>query len=228
MLPRRLDSVSDASASSLAGGAAASPVPGWRRFAALGDSLTAGRGDPGPDGRRIGWAHRLAALLSERTAVRCDLTNLAADGAGVAVVLSQQLPRATALQPDLVSVTVGMNDVRLPEFDPAAFAADLDRLLAGLAGTGATVLTCTLPDWPAVAELPAEYAEYVGIASRRLRQASDIIRETAARHRALCLDMWAMPELIADPALFTADRLHPNSSGHRSLAAAFAGLLLAT
>jgi lysophospholipase L1-like esterase len=218
------DHTSDASASSRARRAASTPARGWRRYVALGDSLTAGRGDPGPDGGFIGWAQRLAGLLSERTAVRCELTNLAVDGAGVGVVLRQQLPRAGALCPDLVSVTVGMNDVRLREFAPAAFAADLDLLLGGVTGTGATVMTCTLPDVSGVAQLPAEYVE---TARQRLREASDIIRTASARHGALCLDTWAMPEASTDPALFTADRLHPNARGHRTLAVAFAGLLLA-
>ncbi len=196
--------------------------PAWRRFVALGDSLTAGRGDVGPDGRHIGWARRLADMLSDRCPARCELTNLAVDGADVATVLDSQLPRVVALQPDLISLTVGMNDVRLREFDPSAFTAGLGRLLAALAATGATVLTCTLPDVSAVVELPAEF---VVIAQQRLRQASDIIRNQSVRYRVLCLDTWAMPDAATDPALFTADRLHPNASGHRKLAAAFAELL---
>ncbi len=196
--------------------------PGWRRFVALGDSLTAGRGDVGPDGRHIGWARRLAELLCEQSQGNCELTNLAVDGADVAAVLDRQLPRVAELRPDLISLTVGMNDVRLREFDPSAFTARLGKLLAALAATGATVLTCTLPDVSAVVELPAEY---VVIAQQRLRQASDIIRSQSARYRALCLDAWAMPDAATDPALFTADRLHPNARGHRALAAAFAQLL---
>jgi lysophospholipase L1-like esterase len=203
----------------------AAAVAGWRRYVALGDSLTAGRGDPGPDGRHIGWARRLAEILSERTAARCEVTNLAVDGAGVATVLERQLPQVAGMQPDLASVTVGMNDVRLREFSPHRFAADLGKLLDGLAATGATLMTCTLPDVSAVVSLPAEY---VVIAQQRLRLASDIIRGQSARCGALCLDTWAMPDAATDPALFTADRLHPNTSGHRVLAAAFADLLLAS
>jgi lysophospholipase L1-like esterase len=196
--------------------------PGWRRFVALGDSLTAGRGDVGLDGRHIGWARRLADLLCDHSPARCELTNLAVDGADVAAVLDRQLPRVAGLQPDLISLTVGMNDVRLREFDPNTFMARLGRLMAALAATGATVLTCTLPDVSAVVELPAEY---VIIAQQRLREASDIIRSQSVRYRALCLDTWAMPDAATDPALFTADRLHPNANGHRVLAAAFAELL---
>ncbi len=187
---------------------------------ALGDSLTAGRDDTGPGGARIGWARRLAGLLTRRTSVPCALTNLAADGAAVTAVLQRQLPSVTPLRPDLVSVTVGMNDVRDPGFSEDRFADGYRRLLDGLAATRATVLTCTLPDIASV--LPAAHVE---LGRWRLRAASEIIREQAARRGAVCLDIWAMPG-TDDPGLFGPDRIHPNSRGHELMAAAFADLLL--
>lgn len=199
----------------------------WPNYVALGDSLTAGRDDHGPRGTRIGWARRLAGILSTRTAVPCALTNLAEDGASVAAVLEWQLPALTRLRPDypdLVSVTVGMNDIREPAFSEEHFAAELGVLLGGLTATGATVLTCTLPDIAAIMPLPADLVE---VARLRLRQASDIIRDQAASRGAVCLDAWAIPG-AADPELFGPDRIHPNASGHQLIADAFADLLLAT
>jgi lysophospholipase L1-like esterase len=197
-------------------------VPGWPRYVALGDSLTAGEGDVGSDGRRVGWARRLARLLTARTAVCCGLTNLATGGATVPVVLGEQLPAVPALRPDLVSVTVGMNDIKAPEFDPGVFAAGMGRLLDGLTVTGATVLACTLPDIAEVIPLPPEL---VDIAHRRIRQASDVIRDQSARCGVVCLDAWAMPG-TTDPGLFSPDRFHPNASGHSLMATAFADLLV--
>src|SRR6266704_3885599 len=72
----------------------------WPRYVALGDSLTAGRDDHGPGGVRIGWARRLAGMLGERTGVPCTLTNLAADGASVDVVLARQLPAVAEPGPE--------------------------------------------------------------------------------------------------------------------------------
>lgn len=195
----------------------------WSRYVALGDSLTAGRGDVAADGHPVGWARRLADILSDRTGVACSVTNLAADGATARRVLEQQLPQLNGARPDLVSITVGMNDIRGPQFSPADFNAELERLLDALAATGATVLTCTLPAIADVVELPAEQVE---IARYRLGEASEIIRDQSARRGAVCLDTWAMRDLAASPELFTADRLHPNTSGHRRLATAFADLLL--
>ncbi|HXB48222.1 MAG TPA: SGNH/GDSL hydrolase family protein [Streptosporangiaceae bacterium] len=195
----------------------------WSRYVALGDSLTAGRGDSGPDGRPVGWARRLAGLLTDRTGVNCALTNLAVDGATIGRVLADQLPHLGDVGADLVSATVGMNDIRNPQFSPGVFAADVGRLLDALARTGATLLTCTLPDIADVVPLPPEH---VSIARFRLAQASDIIREQAAVRGAVCLDAWAMKDMTSRPDLFTADRLHPNARGHRMLAAVFADLLL--
>ena len=99
------------------------------RFAALGDSITLGVGDPvrparpaGPAwadrpvrGRRgwRGWAALLAEGLNEP-----GLHNLAVNGACMADVERDQLPRALQLRPDIASVVVGVNDTLRPNFDP--------------------------------------------------------------------------------------------------------------
>jgi lysophospholipase L1-like esterase len=95
-------------------------------------------------------------------------------------------------------------------------------LLDGLNATGATVLTCTLPDIAAIMSLPTDLVE---MARERMRRASGIIREQAASRGAVCLDAWAIPG-AADPGLFGPDRIHPNASGHQLMADAFAALLL--
>ena len=191
----------------------------WSTYVALGDSLTAGKGDEGADGRPVGWAQRLADILSVRTAVRCRLINLAVNGATVHQVRGKQLPAVTATRPDLVSVTVGMNDVRARGFDELSFKADLTQLFEALAATQATLLTCTLPDITTVLPLSPDLAEVV---RERLRLASDIIREQAKSFGAACLDVWSLP---VDPGLYAADRIHPNRSGHQLFAAACADML---
>jgi lysophospholipase L1-like esterase len=193
----------------------------WSTYVAIGDSLTAGRGDEGRDGRPIGWAQRLADILSVRTTQRCSLTNLAVDGAGVHDVLSKQLPAVAARKPDLVSVTVGVNDIRRRDFDELSFKADLGQLFEALAATQATLLTCTLPDLTAIMSLSQELHEVV---RERMRLASDIIREQAESYGAACLDVWSLPG-VTDPDLYGPDRLHPNSRGHQFIAAACADKL---
>lgn len=193
----------------------------WSTYVAIGDSLTAGRGDEGRDGRPIGWAQRLADILSVRTTVRCSLTNLAVDGASVHDVLSKQFPAVAARKPNLVSVTVGINDIRRRDFDELSFKADLGQLFEALAATQATLLTCTLPDLSVIMSLSPELHEVV---RERMRLASDIIREQAESYGAVCLDAWSLPG-VTDPDLYGPDRLHPNSKGHQFIAAACADRL---
>jgi lysophospholipase L1-like esterase len=193
----------------------------WSTYVAIGDSLTAGRGDEGRDGRPIGWAQRLADILGVRTTVRCSLTNLAVDGATVHEVLSKQLPEVAACKPDLVSVTVGINDIRRRDFDELSFKADLGQLFEALAATQATLLTCTLPDLSVIMSLSQELHEVV---RERMRLASDIIREQAESYGAVCLDASSLPG-VTDPDLYAPDRLHPNSKGHQFIAAACADKL---
>jgi lysophospholipase L1-like esterase len=131
---------------------------------------------------------------------------------------------AGRLVPDLVSVTVGMNDIRDPGFREDRFGDELGRLLDGLVLTGATVLTCTLPKIAEILPLPAGL---VALARQRMQGASDVIRMQAAARGALCLDAWSMPA-AADPELFGGDRIHPNGRGHQLMASLCADLLLAS
>lgn len=193
----------------------------WSTYVAIGDSLTAGRGDEGRDGRPIGWAQRLADILGVRTTVRCSLTNLAVDGATVHEVLSKQLPAVAARKPDLVSLTVGINDIRRRDFDELSFKADLGQLFEALAATQATLLTCTLPDLSVIMSLSQDLQEVV---RERMRLASDIIREQAESYGAVCLDVWSLPG-VTDPDLYGPDGLHPNHKGHQFIAAACADKL---
>jgi GDSL-like Lipase/Acylhydrolase family/GLTT repeat (6 copies) len=78
-------------------------------FAALGDSITLGVGDPVPGGGWRGWAALLADSLP-----RGRLVNLAANGARVADVERTQLPRALELRPVTAQRRPGLQ-VGVPE-----------------------------------------------------------------------------------------------------------------
>src|SRR6266478_3276157 len=89
------------------------------RFAALGDSITVGMGDPAPDGGWRGWAALLAGSLPQP-----EMHNLATLGALAADVERVQLPAAAALRPD---VAVHLDAAR----DPATYERrywSVDRL----------------------------------------------------------------------------------------------------
>jgi lysophospholipase L1-like esterase len=192
----------------------------WKRFVALGDSLTEGVGDPDRQGRLRGWADRLAEAMG---AVEPDLAyvNLARRGLATAEVRRTQLEPALAIRPDLASVLVGMNDLLEPRFHPMAFEEELAAIVGPLRQIDALVLTATFPDVTLFSPLPKRFL--TGIRAR-LRAAGEAVRSVAERHDALVLDLEALPE-ARQRQVMSVDRLHPSPRGHVLLAGAFAGLL---
>jgi lysophospholipase L1-like esterase len=188
------------------------------RFVALGDSTTAGFGDPDPvTGRWRGWA----ALLAAGLAAPVEFRNLSTSGARAADVAAAQLPAALAHRPDLAAVLVGVNDTLRGDFDPAKIGVALDHTTRALRSAGATVLTGCLPDPGRMFRLPAALARPLG---RRVQALNTVVHRVADRHRTLHLHI---PELaqVYDRSMWSIDRLHPGERGHRSLAGAFHDLL---
>jgi lysophospholipase L1-like esterase len=192
---------------------------GYRRYVALGDSSTEGLDDPydGEDGGYRGWADRLAEQV-EAAWPGLEYANLAVRGRLAGQVEREQVPAALALQPDLVTVFAGLNDVLRPRVDPTAVADTLTRMMAALRAGGATVLTITVPD-----------AGQVNLIARPLRRRvlwlNDAIRDAAARTGTLVCDVAAHP-VAGDPRMWSLDRLHANSLGHERIAAGLAQTLV--
>lgn len=199
-------------------------------YLALGDSITTGEGDPAPEGGSIGWSRRLCSLLSRRTGVHYDLTNLAVNRARVGDVLERQLPVARTMQPALASVTIGGNDVRdyAGAFDEARFGRQLGEVFAGLVEQAGTVFTITLPDVAKLLPLPPEF---VSLVREQMELANHVIRRTARDHGVLYFDPWVAPEACAEiskPEFWSDDRVHPSAQGHRLIAGAFADMLISS
>ncbi|WP_102144510.1 SGNH/GDSL hydrolase family protein [Mycobacterium hubeiense] len=188
----------------------------YSRYVAIGDSQTEGLWDVDETGALVGFADRLAAML-ESLCPGLRYANLAVRGRRVRHVLDEQLPVALAMQPDLVTVCVGMNDVTRPgrHFDRAL--ADLDDLYAKLAASGATVVTTTFPDITRI--LP------VGrLLAGRVRKINDAIRSATDRHGFRLVDLYIAPSM-SEPDTWSADRVHGSTNGHILFAAAAAEAL---
>ncbi|WP_030946678.1 SGNH/GDSL hydrolase family protein [Streptomyces sp. NRRL S-646] len=187
------------------------------RFVALGDSLTEGVGDPVADGWR-GWAALLAGGLAEE---HVEFTNLAVSGAQTREVLEQQTPAGLALQPDVVSVVIGVNDTLRCTFDIHAVAERLDKVYAAFTEQGATLLTACLPDPGSMLGLPGSLARPL---ARRQRAVNRVVHALSDRYGAVHLHA-AEAAWITDRAMWSADKLHPGERGHRQLAVRFHSLL---
>jgi lysophospholipase L1-like esterase len=188
-------------------------------FAALGDSITLGIGDPvsaGADRAWRGWAWLLADGLIEP-----ELHILAASGARVADIERDQLPRALALRPDIASVVFGINDTLRPGFDPELIESSAARTVGALRASGAQVLTMRLPDAGRMLRLPGALARPL---AARTQQINTVLDGIAVRFGTLHFDAAGTPEAY-DRQMWAADRLHPNERGHRLIARSFHGLL---
>ena len=188
-------------------------------FAALGDSITVGMGDPAPGGGWRGWAALLADSLDQP-----EMHNLATLGALAADVERLQLPAAADLKPDVASVVVGINDTLRGDFDPEQTGAAVGRTVAALRAAGTEVLTMRLPDPGQMFGLPGALARPL---ARRMHAVNAAVDEVALRYGTVHLDA------ARDPATYerrywSVDRLHPNERGHRLIACRFHGLLAAS
>ena len=186
-----------------------SQIP-WSRYVAIGDSFTEGIGDPEPrsPGGHRGWADRVAEVLSDKNDALA-YANLAIRGRLLQQILDEQIEPALALQPDLVTISAGGNDVLRPNTDPDDIAARFETGLARLVGGGATVVMFNGPDiggTPVLGRLRGKVAIY-----------NENLRAIAAKHDAIVADMWALRELT-DPRMWAPDRLHFSPVGHHTIA----------
>ena len=209
-----------ASERALRGGAASVPAaaPRWRRYVALGDSLTEGLCDTSrmPQGEFRGWADRLAMLLALASpAERVEYANLAVRSRKVADVVDRQIPITAALGADLVTVLVGGNDLVGQRADARRLADRLGTGIRALRASGCDVLVVTafMPRRPAARIFEARFAAF-----------NTRLRELAHEHGAMLLDVDAHPELVERPR-WSEDRVHLNAAGHRGLAYAAARVL---
>ncbi len=109
-----------------------------RGLVAVGDSITNGEGQPMLGVRCQSWAQWLAGALE------LPYTGLARNGAIAAGALAEQVPRLRGPY-DVGCVYLGVNDVRVPSFDAAAFRESLDGVLEGVGAQARRVLVASIP-----------------------------------------------------------------------------------
>lgn len=189
---------------------------GYSRYVAIGDSQTEGLWDGDDSAGLIGFADRLATSLDSHYP-GLMYANLAIRGKRVSDVLAEQLPQALAMQPDLITVCVGMNDVTRPGRFFSSALADLDHLHALLGESGATVVTTTLPDLAPI--LP------VGrLLAGRVVRINSAITAAAARLGFRLVDLYHAKSM-KEQDTWSADRVHGSTKGHILFAAAAAEAL---
>lgn len=182
----------------------------WRRIVALGDSITEGLCDTSraPEGQYRGWADRLAVLLAQRSTQSVRYANLAVRSRRVQNLCDEQVPRALAMRPDLVTILIGANDLVSARPDVRRLGSLVDDAVGRVRAQGCDVLIVTpfLPRRRASALFRRRFAQF-GIELRRI----------AAAHGALLVDLDA-DDAIGGLENWGHDKVHLSSRGHRLLA----------
>jgi lysophospholipase L1-like esterase len=180
-------------------------------YVALGDSFTAGLV---PGERR--WADEVARALGPDTRYE----NLAWVGATSADVEHKQLDRALELEPDVVTIVCGANDVlESVRPDPDEYARRLSRMFARLRrdAPGAEVVTATYPDISRFLDLRPRTRARV---QKGMGVFNAACRAVARSHGIPLLEASGHPA-AADRGTYAADGFHPSEEGHRRAAMEF-------
>jgi lysophospholipase L1-like esterase len=184
------------------------------RYVAIGDSFTEGVGDELPDGRVRGWADLVAQGLAEGLApkgARVHYANLAIRGRLLDRIVGEQLELALALEPTLISINGGGNDVLRPGGDPRALAARFAGVVDRVAASGAQLLLTSGADPTAGLPLRSRIAP-------RADELNTLVRALATERGVPYADNWSDRELARSP-YWAPDRLHLGPVGHARVAA---------
>jgi acyl-CoA thioesterase I len=184
----------------------------WRRrelrsgslhYVALGDSLAQGIGASDPE---RGYVGLLAARLERATGRSVEVVNRSDTGTMIHDVVRDQVPALRAMRPppDLVTVTIGTNDVG---------RVTGERLRERFAE-----LCSALPPGTLVADLPRFHR---GRRARAAAEANAVLREVLAGHPALIAVPLHDATRRTGRRYRSADLFHPNDRGHRLYADAF-------
>ena len=182
-----------------------------RRYVAIGDSFTEGVGDTSkilPNGVR-GWADRVAEKLA-KAQPGWEYANLAVRSKRLRHIIDEQLEPALAMEPTLVTLYAGGNDILDFGTDMDALLNDYELLVARLSETGATLVLFTGFDVKVSAVLEPF--------KKRNTHYNQRVRGIAAKYGAVLVDYWCF-DAYKDSRMWAPDRLHMSKAGHKYLAA---------
>lgn len=194
-------------------------------YVAIGASDSVGIGSTNP--ARDAWPEvfrRIALPDGTRYA------NLAVPGATLASALTDQVPKAVAMRPSLVTVWLNVNDLR-DRVRPPDFERGLEQLVEQLRDEGgARVLVANVPPLdrlPALRFVPIP----ADLVDREVDAYNAATAAVAARQQAILVDLHTagLAARVAgtEPGLVSADGFHPSTAGYALVARTFADALRA-
>lgn len=184
-------------------------------YVAIGASDVVGEGadDPGTEA----WPIVIYDRLPKGTVIH----RLGVSGSTAEEAIVEQVPAAEALEPNLVTIWLAINDIR-HQVPLEAYRKQLDEIVRRMTGTGAQVFVGNVPDLRGIPELSESYrpeqltmftAEWnATIAEVVLANGAHLVDLQEASEG---MDREEMQVLISE------DRFHPSTLGHVALAEIF-------
>ncbi|MEP6482475.1 MAG: SGNH/GDSL hydrolase family protein [Rhodoglobus sp.] len=184
-------------------------LPGELLYVAIGDSAAQGIGASRPEHSYVGMLakHMRARLAAANDPRMLRVANLAISGATVPMAVELELPQLRRLEPDLVTVCIGANDIA--NWDEERFRS------------GIRAVFDDLPAHAIVADLPSFYFLP---GEKKVLVANRIVSEEAAKRGLQLVGLHALTRRQGLPGIvtqFAGDLFHPNDRGYRVWAKAF-------
>jgi len=176
-------------------------------YVALGDSTGSGVG-----ARNGGYVLRLFNRLVELRP-GSKLTNLCVSGATTEDLVRSQLQRGVEINPDLVTIGIGINDIG-HGLTIDQFARNYEEILStGQQKTHARILVTNIPDISSAPRIPGPMRrEY----QQQIIRFNERLEEIAKRHGVTIFDMYTISkdELPSHPEYFSSDGFPPSDKGY--------------
>lgn len=177
-----------------------------RKYVAIGDSFSEGYGDEIDGDWPRGWADLAAKQLATAQGTTVDYANFAIRGRKIAAILEEQLDAALALQPDIISINGGGNDILRPRVSPAWVSSRLLIAARRIMSAGITPVIVSGANPSTVMPLGA-------VMQRRGDALAEHVQRWTSAFGLPYVDNWG-DEHLASPRNWSEDRLHLNAVGH--------------
>ena len=177
------------------------------RYVALGDSYTIGTNVG--EGER--WPNQLVTALGDRVPLQL-VANLGVNGFSSGDLIEVELPQLAGLEPDLVTLLIGVNDVvRGVTLDQ--YAAQVEEIIGMILETvpANRLVIVSVPDYT----LTPSGADFGDVQQQRagIDAVNSTMREAADRHGVQFVDISSVANRVpAEPTLVAGDGLHPSGA----------------
>lgn len=176
-------------------------------YVALGDSTGVGVGGTGGGYVPLVFGKLQGSLPGSQ------LRNYSVSGATSSDVLARQLEKAIAAKPQLVTISVGVNDIRR-SVSLDRFGANYDEMLRRLeTETDAVVVVSNLPDLSSSRHVPQPIRPQMRAA---IEQYNGRLRAVAQTRGSLLFDIYSLTHenLGEESEYFARDGFHPSDAGY--------------